>query len=298
MKTIFISYSHKDEKWKDRLVTQLKVLAMEAQYEVWDDRKIKTGDDWLPEIETALAEADIAILMVTADFLTSEFITEEEIPTLLKRREEEGLWVIPVIVRSCAWKKVKWLSPIQARPGDGKELAGFRKNRADKELAELAEEIHDFIQEKNEGNKNNKKKHTSQTGTISLSKLPETNAQLFGRERELKLLDEAWSNKKTHLVTLTAFGGVGKTALTNVWLNRMEREGFRGAKRVYGWSFYSQGADEGTQAAADLFLEDALEWFGDPEPGNGTAHAKGKRLADLIRKQPTLVIRDGLEPRQ
>ncbi len=91
MKTVFISYSHKDKTWKDRLVTQLKVLEMENRYVVWDDRKIKTGHDWLPEIEKALAEADIAVLVVTADFLTSRFIKEKEIPTLLKRRKEEGL---------------------------------------------------------------------------------------------------------------------------------------------------------------------------------------------------------------
>ncbi|MCP5106261.1 MAG: toll/interleukin-1 receptor domain-containing protein [bacterium] len=64
MKKIFISYAHKDEEWKDRLVTQLKVLQLEGFCDVWDDRKIGVGDDWKPGIETALKEAHIAILMV------------------------------------------------------------------------------------------------------------------------------------------------------------------------------------------------------------------------------------------
>ncbi|MCP5051745.1 MAG: toll/interleukin-1 receptor domain-containing protein, partial [bacterium] len=142
MKTIFISYSHKDETWKDRLVTQLKVLEMEDYFVVWDDRKIKTGDDWLPEIEKALDEADIAVLMVTADFLTSKFIKEKEIPTLLERREKEGLRVIPVIVKPCPWNAVEWLSKIQATPKDGHPLMGFDEFGIEKELAALAEKIY------------------------------------------------------------------------------------------------------------------------------------------------------------
>ncbi|MCP5047132.1 MAG: toll/interleukin-1 receptor domain-containing protein, partial [bacterium] len=298
MSKIFISYSHQDETWKNRLVTQLKVLEMEAHCEVWHDREIRAGDDWLPGIETALAEADVAVLLVTADFLTSQFITEEEIPTLLKRREEDRLRVIPVIVKPSPWKRVKWLSPIQARPKDGKALSGFDEHGADTELANLAEEIYDLIEEEDKGNKNNKKKRIPETETLSLTRLPVTGAALFGREDVLKRLDEAWHNENTHVVTLIAFGGVGKTALVNVWLNKMEQDRFRGAQRVYGWSFYSQGAAEGSQAAADLFLEETLQWFGDPEPKNGTTHAKGKRLARLIRKQPTLLILDGLEPLQ
>ena len=49
--SIFISYSHKDEEWKDRVVTHLRVLEMEDMLDVWDDRRIEAGDDWFPEIE-------------------------------------------------------------------------------------------------------------------------------------------------------------------------------------------------------------------------------------------------------
>jgi len=56
-----------------------------------------------------------------------------------------------------------------------------------------------------------------------------------------------------------AWGGVGKTSLVNRWLNHMENDNYRGAKRVYAWSFYSQGAEEGKQASADEFLQETLE---------------------------------------
>ncbi len=96
--SIFISYSHADEAWKDRLVKQLRVLESEGNFEVWDDRRIGAGDDWYPAIEKALNEASMAILLVSEDFLTSPFILGDEVPRLLKRRKEEGIWVIPLIV--------------------------------------------------------------------------------------------------------------------------------------------------------------------------------------------------------
>ena len=133
---------------------------------------------------------------------------------------------------------------------------------------------------------------------IDLASLPETDARLFGRDRELAILDHAWHNPETKIVTLVAWGGVGKSALVNQWLNLMQRDHYRGAQRVYGISFYSQGAAEGKQASADPFFAVALRWFGDPQPDQGDPVAKAKRLGALIRQQNTLLILDGLEPLQ
>ena len=133
---------------------------------------------------------------------------------------------------------------------------------------------------------------------VSLAKLPSTSSMLFGREKELKALDAAWSDPKTNIVTLVAFGGMGKTALVNAWLNQMRDDNYGGAERVYGWSFYSQGASEGKQVSADVFIASALDWFGDPKPDEGSPWEKGERLAELIKKQKTLLILDGLEPLQ
>ena len=62
--TVFISYSHKDEEWKDRLVTHLNVLKQEGILDLWDDRRIEAGDDWKPEIENAINRAAIAVLLI------------------------------------------------------------------------------------------------------------------------------------------------------------------------------------------------------------------------------------------
>ena len=133
---------------------------------------------------------------------------------------------------------------------------------------------------------------------ISLAKLPSTHPDLFGRERELALLDDAWADPQTHVIEFVAWGGVGKTALVNKWLAGLAAEGFRGAARVFGWSFYSQGAAEGRQASADPFIAAALRWFGDPQPDAGSPWDKGERLAELVQASRTLLVLDGLEPLQ
>lgn len=133
---------------------------------------------------------------------------------------------------------------------------------------------------------------------ISLARLPTGGSELFGREKELQLLDEAWANPNTNIVSFVAWGGVGKTALINHWLKqRMARDNYRGADRVYGWSFFSQGTSE-RAASADLFIDQALRWFGDTDPTQGSPWDKGERLAGYIRQSRTLLILDGLEPLQ
>ena len=134
---------------------------------------------------------------------------------------------------------------------------------------------------------------------LSLARLPSTGSELFGRDGELAALDEAWEDGETNVVTLVAFGGVGKSALVNGWLGRMRKDGYRGARRVYGWSFYSQGISDDRQASGDEFLSAALRWFGIEEKDiPKSAWDRGERLAQLCRENRTLLILDGLEPLQ
>jgi tetratricopeptide (TPR) repeat protein len=133
---------------------------------------------------------------------------------------------------------------------------------------------------------------------ISIARLPVTGPELFGRDSELQLLDDAWKNPNTNIITFVAWGGVGKTALVNHWMKqRMAQDNYRGAEHVYGWSFYSQGTSE-RAASADLFIDKALRWFGDTDLTQVSPWDKGERLAGFIRRTRTLLILDGLEPLQ
>jgi len=297
MSKVFISYSHKDEDWKNRLLTHLGVLEKQGLLEIWDDRRIQGGDDWFPEIENAIKSAHIAVPLITANFLTSSFILGEEVPRLLERRNNKGLRIMPLIIRPCAWKKVKWLSPIQARPKDGRALSGGTDFQIDTDLAAFAEEICDILNSIPTRPDNIKEVYVPPE-KIETTKLPTTDPIIFGREKELEILDKAWKNPHTKIISFIAWGGVGKTALVNVWLNRMEEENYRGAELVYGWSFYSQGTREDRQASSDEFMNDALKWFGYKGERPSSQHEKGRLLAQIISKRRTLLVLDGLEPLQ
>ena len=141
MPSIFISYSHKDEVWKDRLAKHLGVLERQELLDLWDDRRIEAGEEWFEEIEDAIDQADVAVLLVSADFLTSRFILDEEVPRLFQRRADGGLMVFPVIVRPCLWNTVEWLSRLQLRPTDGKPLVEFGEHW-ETALVQVANEIY------------------------------------------------------------------------------------------------------------------------------------------------------------
>jgi serine/threonine protein kinase len=130
---------------------------------------------------------------------------------------------------------------------------------------------------------------------ISVARLPVTGSDVFGREQDIALLDEASANQDVNVVTIVAWAGVGKSTLINHWLGQMAVENYRSAELVFGWSFYRQGRS-GDSSSADEFFDAALNWFGDPDPRIGTAWEKGERLAKLMSHRRTLLVLDGLEP--
>jgi len=178
MSKVFISYSHKDVNWKDRVVKQLSVLEREGKLEIWDDRRIAGGDDWLPEIKQAMQECDVALLLISADFLTSGFILGTEVPNLLKRGVKEGIRVIPLILWPCAWTQVTWLSGIQARPIDGSPLSSLSKNKAEAALSALVEEVLHLTP-----------RNPPKRDCIRPSRLRGNCRHFIGRKAELELLD-------------------------------------------------------------------------------------------------------------
>lgn len=119
---VFISYSHQDEVWKDRLLPQLEALVLAEQIVVWDDRKIDGGDKWYPEIENAMATASVAVCLISEHYLASKFCVKEEIPFLLKREQENQLLFLPVLLSPCPWKAFRWLSETQMLPRDGQTM--------------------------------------------------------------------------------------------------------------------------------------------------------------------------------
>ena len=130
---------------------------------------------------------------------------------------------------------------------------------------------------------------------------------LIGRESDLKLITQAWqqvqtqSRNRPHILTFVALGGEGKTSLVAHWLiENLVKQDWQGCDVAFAWSFYSQGTREQVAASSDLFLSEALTFFGDEATANSakSAHDKGKRLAQLVGGQRSVLVLDGLEPLQ
>ena len=146
---VSIFYSRKDQPLKNRLVTHLGVLQKEGLFSLWYDRCTDPGDDWFPAIEQAIADSNIALLMISADFLDSDFIRREEVPRLLERRQEEGLRVLPIIVGPCSWREVGWLSRMNVMPRDAHPIAGGTKYQIDAQFAAIVDEVAKIIRMEN-----------------------------------------------------------------------------------------------------------------------------------------------------
>jgi hypothetical protein len=133
---------------------------------------------------------------------------------------------------------------------------------------------------------------------VSIGKLPSLGGEteIFGRRAETAWLDACWTDG-AHVASVVAPGGVGKSALVWDWLRTMQCDGWRGAERVYGWSFSSQGTTD-QMTSADQFVSATLRWLGDPAPDTGSPLDKGERLAQLAKERRTLLVLDGVEPLQ
>ncbi len=109
--SIFICYAHKDKIWLDRLLEHLAPLQLQEQAKVWSDQELELGDDWHPEIQTTLQQVKAAVLLVSSAFLASKYIRNQELPILLKRAQEDGVTILPIVVNPCMFADTKFKYP-------------------------------------------------------------------------------------------------------------------------------------------------------------------------------------------
>ena len=120
-KKIFFSYSHKDEALCDQLEVQLAQLKNQGIVESWHDRRIMAGSPIDKTIGEQLEESDIILLLVSSDFLASEYCYGEEMDRALERHKAGEARVIPVILRPCDWRYAPF-GNLLATPKDGKAV--------------------------------------------------------------------------------------------------------------------------------------------------------------------------------
>jgi TIR domain len=137
---VFISYSHKDKRWLEELQTMLKPLVRKGSITPWDDTKIEAAAKWREEIEGALAAAKVAVLLVSSNFLGSDFIVEHELPPLLEAAEKQGLVILWICVSSCLYDETE-INDYQAAHDIAKPLNSLTPAEQDHVLADVCRKI-------------------------------------------------------------------------------------------------------------------------------------------------------------
>ncbi|MBK6860436.1 MAG: toll/interleukin-1 receptor domain-containing protein [Saprospiraceae bacterium] len=139
-KGIFISYSHRDKKWLDTIMTFLKPYTREEKISIWSDEQIMPGVRWDTEIKKQLETCRVALLLVTPNFLASDYIVDKELSLILKRAEEGELIIYWIAVSHSAYNLTE-LAKIQSANNPAKPLDELNKSERDKTLVKISEKI-------------------------------------------------------------------------------------------------------------------------------------------------------------
>jgi hypothetical protein len=146
LKKIFISYSHKDKEYMDRILMHLKPLETKGLIDVWVDEEIKAGDDWKNVIEKALENSNIAILLISADYLASDFIVQNELPPLLKNAaDKKGTRLMSVIIKPCRFTRDTNLNVFQAINNPKKPIISLSECEQEEIYEKIAEQIEERL---------------------------------------------------------------------------------------------------------------------------------------------------------
>jgi len=131
--TVFISYAHKDNKdpdhsnrWLDRLLEHIQPLVLQGQVSTWADKEIETGEHWHESIQAQLQNAKVAVLLISPAFLASKYIRNNELPALLMKARQEGLTVLPIILRPCMYSETKFKYPDPIKGPEEISLSTFQ----------------------------------------------------------------------------------------------------------------------------------------------------------------------------
>lgn len=207
---LFYSYSHKDEALRDELEVHLKSLQRQKIIDMWHDRKIPTGTEWEKSIDENLEAAHIILLLVSPDFLASDYCYDIEIQHAMKKHQEGSAIVIPISLRPCDTTDIDFMT-LQGLPKDFTPV--IKWEHRDEAFTHIAKGIRSAAE------KIKHSKHSASPNKNSIFNIPIPRNPLFtGRSDILASLNKSLQNDKEIVVkpsekatALSGLGGVGKT---------------------------------------------------------------------------------------
>jgi hypothetical protein len=143
--SVFVSYSHLDADWVGRVRAHLRPLERERLLELWDDTRIRPGANWRDEIGAALDSCRCAILLLSANFLASDFCTVEEFPRLLRAAKDRGVKILPLILSPCRIEAVPELAVFQSLNPPSRTLAEMSGPECDRVMLRLIDAVQQGI---------------------------------------------------------------------------------------------------------------------------------------------------------
>jgi TIR domain len=144
-RAVFVSYCHADAAWLARVKIHLRPLVRQTGLDLWDDSRISPGQAWHEEISKALARARVAILLISADFLASDFVVNNELPPLLHRAARGGLLIVPLIVSHCLFREHGELARYQCVNNPDRPLSDMSFGDAEATLVALGRSVDHYF---------------------------------------------------------------------------------------------------------------------------------------------------------
>jgi hypothetical protein len=141
---VFVSYSHEDAKWLNRLKKFLRPMERNAELQLWSDLSIQPSYNWHAEIQAAITGSDAAILLISQDFVASDYVASEELPRLLSAASERGLKIFPVFVAHSVLRNSSLLR-FQGVNTPSAPLDSMEESEQNRVFVRLAESIDDLL---------------------------------------------------------------------------------------------------------------------------------------------------------
>jgi tetratricopeptide (TPR) repeat protein len=286
---IFCSYSHRDEELRQELQKHLKILERRELAMLWHDRKIGAGSEWKSEIDKQLEAADIILLLISPDFIASDYCYDKEMVRAMERHEAGEARVIPIFLRDVNWEGAPF-SKLQALPTDAHPVTSNSWPNQDVAFKIVSQGVQKIVEELLS------KRQEDSTGdgkspASSLIPRPPIIGFVARRDAEgrdiVERLQEELAPGKNQLVTLSGPGGVGKTTLA--------AEAARTLEKTYQGRFVWSDVNARASYTLSTLLDDIATQLGQPALRKLNTEDKEVKVSVLITDPPALFVLDNYE---